>query len=93
MELIEARSKRYAKTLKYYCMKSIEEKLKSLIYILVDLAYKRRAVGSTTLRSTALCRQCQTQSLNWSGVFVTFFVIELCPTLPVVRCFQPLANI
>ena len=92
-EPIEARSKRYSKTLKYYSMKSIEQKSKSLIYVLVDLAYKQCAVRSTTLRFTTLCGQCQTQSLNWTGVFITFFVIELCPTLPVLRCFQPLANI
>ena len=92
-ELIQPRSKRYSKTLKYYSMKSIKQKLKSVIYVLLDLAYKRRAVRSTTLRSTTLCGQCQTQSLNWTGVFITFFVIELCPTLPVLRCFQPLANI
>jgi len=53
-ELIEARSKRYSKTLKYYSMKSLEQKLKSRLYVLVDLAYKRRAVRSTTLRSTTL---------------------------------------
>jgi len=92
-ELNEVRSKRYSKTLEYYSMKSIEQKLKSLIYVLVDLVYKRRAVRSTTLRSTTLCGQCQTQSLNWTGVCVTFFVIELCPTHPVHRWFQPLANI
>ena len=45
-------------------MKSIQQKLKSLIYVLVDLAYKRGAVRWTTLRSTTLGGQCPTQSLK-----------------------------
>jgi len=48
-ELIGARSKPYSKTLEYYSMKSIERKFKSLIYVLIHLAYKPRAVRSTTL--------------------------------------------